>query len=147
MFDLYKLPSDFPGRDSAKGYRAVDGIECAIREDVSDSRFIPYIPLHAFQTLLLSKPAEIHVYFSDEKRSMQRLKDLSKELSKSDNSELVNDTTDGAPSKRIIAHFPRYSKSKCTAGPTIAEAIGLNVLMKKCAHFAAWIGALREALG
>ncbi len=58
MFDLYALPEDFPGKPAADRetdpYNKVEIIENAFCEDISDFRFIPYIQLHEFETLIFS---------------------------------------------------------------------------------------------
>lgn len=52
MFDLYGLPTDFPGYEDAKGesdpHRRVSALEQALGRDISDPRFIPYLQLHEF---------------------------------------------------------------------------------------------------
>ena len=60
MFDLYALPDDFPGYDEAgkqaNPYRQVQLLEDALAEDIGDLRFVPYIQLHEFETLVLADP-------------------------------------------------------------------------------------------
>jgi hypothetical protein len=58
--------------------------------------------------------------------------------------ELIDDGQDTAPSKRIAAQFPNYSKT--TVGPQMAELIGLENIRSKCPHFNAWLERL-EKLG
>ena len=60
--------------------------------------------------------------------------------------ELIDDGPDTAPSKRIIAEIPEYAKRKSSAGPIVAERIGLPALRAKCEHFGGWIDRL-ETLG
>ena len=69
MFDLYRLPSDFPGHENASRvadpHERIGILEDALREDVSDGRFIPYLQLHEFEALLLSDPRKLEVQFPD----------------------------------------------------------------------------------
>jgi hypothetical protein len=60
----------------------------------------------------------------------------------------VNDGENTAPSKRIIEVLPEteYAGLKATAGPDIAEYIGMATLRARCPHFSAWIGRLESAL-
>ena len=54
MFDLYGLPPDFPGYKTAANddpHRRVEALENALKSDIGDERFIPYIQLHEFETL------------------------------------------------------------------------------------------------
>ena len=60
MFDLYRLPNNFPSYETSSSiqnpYQRVRILEDALRTDLSDPRFIPYIQLHEFESLLLSDP-------------------------------------------------------------------------------------------
>ncbi len=58
--------------------------------------------------------------------------------------ELIDDGQHTAPSKRIIAEFPEYSKT--TVGSQMAERIGLQNIRSKCPHFKVWVERL-EKLG
>lgn len=57
MFDLFRLPSDFPGHDLATqptpSARA-NALQQAMFEDLGDSRLIPYIQVHEFEALILA---------------------------------------------------------------------------------------------
>jgi hypothetical protein len=57
--------------------------------------------------------------------------------------EMINDSPETAPSKRLI---DRSSYRKKTYGPAIAAHIGLESLREKCAGFGEWITRL-EGLG
>ncbi|MEW6284306.1 MAG: DUF4276 family protein, partial [Candidatus Eremiobacterota bacterium] len=37
---------------------------------------------------------------------------------------------------------PRYANDKRTAGPQVAQAIGLDVLRARCPHFGSWLTSL-----
>ena len=146
MFDLYGLPTDFPGYEDAAQtsdpYKRVRTLEDALSEDISDSRFIPYIQLHEFEALLLSDPQKLDSQFSDRSAEIQQLVEM---VSEFDSPELVNDGDDTAPSKRITDEMPEYEKMKASAGPIVAEKIGLPTLRLMCEHFGKWLGRL-EAL-
>ena len=58
--------------------------------------------------------------------------------------EHINDGKKTAPSKRIIDVLPAYEGRKASAGPDIAEWIGMSVLRKKCPHFDAWVNRLEN---
>ena len=49
------------------------------------------------------------------------------------------------PSKRIIKCIPEYKGRKSSAGPLIADKIGLHLIRKRCTHFDSWLKQL-EAL-
>jgi len=62
MIDLYKLDTNFPNYDNSKKvidkYKRVEFLEKAIKEDIGKEinthRFLPYIQLHEFESLLFS---------------------------------------------------------------------------------------------
>lgn len=143
MFDLYALPEDFPGYDEARrlanSYERVKLLECALSEDVSDHRFIPYIQLHEFEAILLSCPRELEVQFYDHGDEIQRLIEMASAF---DSSELIDDGRDTAPLKRIVGEIPEYGSRKASAGPVVVEKIGLPRLRSKCKHFGEWIDRL-----
>ncbi len=147
MFDLYGLPTDFPGhKDAAQisdPYRRVRTLEAALSKDISDTRFIPYFQLHEFEALLLSDPQKLDAQFFDRSAEIHRLVEI---VSTFDSPELVNDGNNTAPSKRIADEIPEYAGRKKAAGPIVAEKIGLPTLRRKCKHFGRWLGGL-ELLG
>lgn len=147
MFDLYGLPDDFPGFEAAAlqndPYQRVRALEDALADDISDQRFIPYIQLHEFEALLLSDPGKLESEFIG---SADGIESLASMVARFNSPELVKDSSDTAPSKRIIRAIPEYKGRKVSAGPIVAEKIGLPTLRLQCAHFAEWIDKL-ENLG
>ena len=147
MFDLYGLPSDFPGYQCAARmsdpYERVMTLENALGTDSGDWRLIPYLQLHEFEALILSKPAEIKSQFDDGHDGIGRLAEMASSFQ---SPELIDDGVATAPSKRIIREIPEYEGRKASAGPIIAGRIGLPTLRSKCVHFRAWIERL-EGLG
>ena len=143
MFDLYHLPTDFPGyKDAAQTsdpYRRIGTLEDALRGDIADLRFIPYLQLHEFEALLLSDPQKLDSQFPDRSTGIQQLVELASTF---DSPELVNNGDKTAPSKRIIDKIPEYERMKKSAGPIVAEKIGLSTLRSKCEHFGEWLEEL-----
>ncbi len=147
MFDLYRLPTNFPGYDTAAAqddpYQQVQTLEDALADDINDSRFVPYIQLHEFEALLLSDPGKLATQFDG---SADRIIRLETAVASFPSPEHVNDNRDTAPSKRIISAIPEYEGRKASAGPIVADKIGLPTMRSKCKHFAAWLSKL-ESLG
>ena len=147
MFDLYDLPPDFPGYEDAAlrndPYQRVEDLENALADDISDPRFIPYIQLHEFEALLLSDPGKLEAQFDGSADAIARLATMAARFP---SPEHINDSSTTAPSKRIIRALPEYEGRKASAGPIVAEKIGLPMMRSKCAHFAEWLGKL-ESLG
>ena len=143
MFDLYGLPTDFPGyEDAVKAsdpYDRVRALEQALEEDISDPRFIPYLQLHEFETLLLSDPQKLDSRFYDCSAEIAGLVRMASGFA---SPERINDGIGTAPSKRIAAVIPEYENVKPSAGPIVAQKIGLPVLRSKCEHFGEWIDKL-----
>lgn len=145
MFDLYGLPRDFPGYAEASkkpdASTRVAALETALREDIDDSRFIPYIQLHEFEALLLSDPNAFACRYPEHARQIERLVQL---CAKYDTPEHIDDGQHSAPSKRIGEEIPEYVRAKPTAGPIIAAKIGLEKIREKCPHFNDWLTKLER---
>lgn len=145
MFDLYALPFDFPGYDKAHRYtdpyRKVAAIESAFMEDIGDYRFIPYIQLHEFESLLLSLPSAFAVEYFEDQNGLNKLIELTKAFP---NPELIDGGVETAPSKRIIKIFPSYEYNKPLSGSLIAQEIGMQHLLSSCRHFAEWVKKLEK---
>lgn len=145
MFDLYGIPKNFPGISEVSSqvdpYVKIANLERAFGDDIAYHKFIPYIQLHEFEAVLLSEPMKIMEYFIEYREACERLDNL---VSGFDSPECINQSPYNAPSKRIIKEIPAYDKLKSTAGPLIAEAIGIDVIMRKCRHFSEWINKICE---
>ena len=144
MLDLYALPASFPGYESAsrlQPIQRVEALESALKEDIGDWRFIPYIQLHEFEALLLSDPQKLGAHFQLGDDAIRRLADIASRFS---SPELINDGSETAPSKRIIAEIPEYRGAKVSAGPIVANHIGLDALRASCRHFGDWLDKLER---
>ena len=146
MFDLYGLPTDFPGyADAAREsepYARVEILETALSKAIGDRRFVPYIQLHEFEALLFSDLEKLGTQFPERLAEIQRLVETA---TVPGSPELVNDGSTTAPSKRITAAIPEYASRKASAGPIVAAKIGLPVLQSRCWHFREWIERLAGA--
>ena len=143
MFDLYRLREDFPGYSAAAShndlYQRVQALEDALAQNIDDSRFIPYIQVHEFEALLLSDPQKFESHFYNYPDGITNLVDM---VSQFQSPEHVND--DNPPSKRIGQELLNYNSFKSSAGPIVAEQIGLSTIRSKCAHFADWLDRLES---
>ena len=142
MFDLYALPNDFPGyADAMKKtdkYERVRFLEEKMAADIGDCRFIPYIQLHEFEALIFADPQQLDWEYLEHDQAIARLTAMVADK----NPELINDTPETAPSKRILKEIPEYDK--VTAGVAVAEKIGLQPLRAKCKHFDEWVSLLEN---
>lgn len=147
MFDFYALPDDFPGYKDAlllqDPYEKVAKIEEAFAADIADPRFLPYIQLHEFETLLFVEPEKFGIEYIDETKKIAKLRAIADEFG---NPELINQGAETAPSKRIIKVFADYENNKPAIGSMVAHEIGVDMLRQTCRHFNEWLTKL-ERLG
>jgi hypothetical protein len=144
MIDLNGLPPEFPGkvgivRNPQDPRPYCEALEQAFGADIGDPRFVPYLQLHEYETLLYSDPDAFVVSFDDCAEAIAGLKQIAVQFG---DIERINDSELTAPSKRIIGLLDAYQGMKPTAGPDIAETIGLTLLRRHCCHFGNWIHRL-----
>lgn len=148
MFDLYALPDDFPAYEASKvfvePYRRVAALETAFSETINDRRFIPYIQLHEFEALLFCGIEHLEKHYPG---SEKRCRQLMHDLEEAGNPELINNSPDTAPSKRIIRAIEGnrkqyYNYNKPVTGKAITKIIGIDRLRAQCRHFDEWIEKL-----
>lgn len=148
MFDLYALPDDFPSYADASTiydpYVRVKALERSFAEVINDTRFIPYIQLHEFEALVFCGISYLpKLYPGCQKRCEQ----LTKDLQKAGNPELIDNSPETAPSKRIIKAIEgdrrtHYNYNKPSTGKAITKEVGIDNLRAKCPHFNEWIEKL-----
>lgn len=129
MFDYYGLSNDFPGLKSIPKldcYKQVEHVEAAFKEDINESRLIPYLQLHEFEGLLFSSPVTIACPFENEKTGKYR--QLVKALQNIRNSfrtpEEINNNPETSPHRRLEKLIPSYRK--VFYGVMIASKMGLE---------------------
>lgn len=140
MFDLYALPTSFPGiADTATlsaPARAL-AIQTAMAAELKDVRLKPFIMLHEFEALVfaclnqcsfLPKPA---------------LTSLTQQAAQYSTPEDINDKPTTAPSARIRTAFPPYQK--VVHGQQATTGAGVPHLKAQCPHFGAWVTQLENA--
>lgn len=150
MFDLYGLEKvrEFPGYPEARTLidpeAKVASLEAALERDIGFGRFIPYLQLHEFESLLLVDPTALKKMFIERAKAVE---DLAREISETGcPAEHIDDGEETRPSGRISKHIPAYADNKVVAGTDAAGAIGLDRLVTACPHFGAWVKRL-EKLG
>jgi len=146
MIDLYAFPKqgntiyDVDVANLQSGKAKVNLLEIKMEDRFDYRNFIPYVQLHEYEALLLSNPNALAVYYPDKTTEIEALK---AEIGNNQPEE-INETPQGAPSKRIIKYIPKYEKQKTSAGVATAEAIGLHQLREKCLHFNEWVTKLES---
>jgi hypothetical protein len=143
MLDLYAIPKDTPGwtpPGSASGPQRADAMLRAMREQMEDRRFLPYIQVYELETFLfvdLDALARQAPDIVDAKKLMEL-----KEDTKSLTPEEVNDSPMTAPSKRIEACARGFRKT--IHGLDAVKSIGLARLREGCPRFADWMTRLEQ---
>lgn len=140
MFDLYRLPADFPAHATGDP----DRIEAAIAAHIGEPRLIPYIQRHEFETLLYVDLSVLPAYFIGyESESQIAVTRLAKSVANED-PEDIDGGVNTAPSRRLIDHLPRYENRKSDVGPDAAAQIGLTALRQRCPRFHRWVSILES---
>ena len=140
LFDLYALPSDFPGKSDPAWVQQGNGrqkalfIESHMAQDLGQRNLIPNLLVHEFEALLFVQPSHFTEWANaDVAASLSMVR---RTMAPED----INEHPHTAPSKRILAVMPGYQKP--VHGPLIACDIGLDALRADCPHFDAWLSKL-----
>ena len=148
LVDYYGIGKDWLGREPSKhapdpeqkARILTEATSDAVREEVGTDaarRFIPYVSMFELEALYFSE-AEVLSRFlgigaEDVKRIVRRFGEPEK----------IDDSPNGAPSKRLAELQNRFRKT--TTGIEIAREIGIDRMRAACPLFGAWITRL-EAL-
>lgn len=144
LFDLYGLPSDFPGcKDPAypatgSGRHKARFLEAEVGRDIDQRNFIPNLLVHEFEALLFVG-LDAFRQWTDDDGMLEPLRAARRSTEPED----INHSPHTAPSKRILAAMNGYQKT--VHGPLIACDIGLDAIRRSCPHFSGWLSKL-EAL-
>jgi len=151
MFDLYALPEDFPGaiqsKSIADAYARVEHIENEFGSAIGSPNFIPYIQLHEFEALLFCDIEKLIIEYPKCHKEIERLKETLQ--SYNDNPELIDNSPETAPSKRIIKAIEgqkKYNYNKPISGSKVTKSIGMPTLETQCRHFKQWVERIKEIL-
>ncbi len=144
--DYYGIKGDWPGLEEAQSKsRPLDiatAINRATKEKVvelfgsqqADTRFIPFIAVHEFETLLFSDAAILADELQVKHSTVEAI------LTECGEPELINNSLQTAPSKRLESLYSRFKKT--STGIKIAEKIGIDTMRKKCPVFNEWLTTL-----
>ena len=139
MFDLYALPTDFPGNGmpaypaTAAGHQKALFLEAQLTQDIGQLNFRANLLVHEYEALLFTQPSVFAQWTED----ASVVNALFQAVASAGSPEDVNDSLQTAPSKRILAAMPSYQKT--FHGPLIACDIGLDAIRQACPHFHAWL--------
>ncbi|MCP1157003.1 DUF4276 family protein [Bacillus infantis] len=138
LIDYYALPENFPGQDTlpttSDGYAKVAHLETEFGQDISNTKFYPFIMLHEFETMIFCDIYSLSDFFSDKMASLHTLNSV---LTHFENPELINNSPETAPSKRILVQLEGYKKT--LHGPIAITNIGIDKIRQLCPHFNDWL--------
>lgn len=145
FIDLYGLSTDFPGHNTTRhlqAYNRVSEMERLLSQDLAFHKFIPYIQLHEYETLLFSNTKEMEDWLSLYNNIPNNCFTSIRDAMEDRNPELINEGIKTAPSKRILNICNSYDK--VNDGILILKEIGLKKLREECSHFNDWITKLEN---
>ncbi len=99
----------------------------------AERRFIPYMAIHEFESLLFSNSSVIA-----EELDIS-VDDVNSVLTECGEPEAINNSLHTAPSKRLDSWSRNGAFPKITTGITIAKAIGITTIREQCPLFNKWI--------
>ncbi len=147
MFDYFKIDSGWPGySDVQPGDSAMEKagklenktlleIKKSFPRHNIEKRFIPFIQIHEFESLLFSDPSILAGKIGIKPIAIE---DILRECGEP---EEINDYPVTAPSKRI-EKLCRKKYRKVAMGKSIAESIGVQTMRRKCPHFDKWLNSI-----
>ena len=138
LIDLYALPEGFPGHRQAmeKGFaggKKAALIEQTWRAEIGHVNFFPYIQVHEFEALILTRPSILTDFYPEYASGIDQLRE---ECAPFATPEDINGTKVTSPSHRILAHVPTYQKID---GFRHLQDIGVAELKAHCPRFKAWL--------
>jgi hypothetical protein len=138
LIELYGLPRSFPGHEAALAQGANGRVKAAIieeawRVDLGRPNFLPYIQVHEFEALILSRPSVLAEFYPEHAAGIERLR---VECAAFRTPEDINETKATSPSHRILACVPTYQKID---GFRHLQDIGVPDLKAHCPGFKAWL--------
>ncbi len=120
-----------------------DYLEESMKQCVDESlrhRFLPYIQLHEFESLLFSNVEAFQRVIPRE--DLVGLEELQQVSERFDNPELINNSKTTSPSHRMHRIIKGYNK--IVYGNYLAEDIGLPTIRQRCPRFNRWITTLQQ---
>ncbi len=110
-------------------------LEKGMFQDIDNAiNFIPYIQLHEFEALVFSDYNAFEQLYDEQDANLAELKKICEEYF---NPEDINDSTQTAPSKRLLKNINRYNKIE--SGLDLLKLISLEKVRNKCPRFNNWI--------
>ncbi len=135
IYDYYGLHDSF--REHFDGSETtldnkITSIRNRLESEINSPKFSFVLQVHEFEALMFSQPEKIAEQFD----KPHITKELNKILTNfNNNPELINNSSDTSPSRRIISFFPQYEFGKTTDGISIVTNIGIPKIRQMCSYF------------
>lgn len=139
FYDYYGLKECFIPEEAhtlADPYQKVFNIEKKMQQEVNNSKFLPYIQLHEFEAFLFID-AELTCKNLASCKKDKVIQIINNAKQNFQNPELINNSEQTAPSKRLLSVYPSYQKTY--DGPKVCEELGIQKIIDACPHFKEWI--------
>lgn len=136
LYDLYHLPTDFPGYDTrppGSGHLKAKHLEQAFEQDIRSPRFRAQLQVYEFEAFLFVNPERTAALFPESDQS-NKIREIRETFSTPED---INDGPNTAPAKRIKALYPKYDKE--LYGTLAVLEVGLDELRAECPHFRIWL--------
>jgi hypothetical protein len=145
LIDLYGLPQNFPGHEEAisqhlAGAEKAARIEEAWKADIGRSNFSPYLQLHEFEALILTRPTVLKDFYPEHAAGIEQLR---ADCAPFHTPEEINERKALSPSHRILDYVPTYRKID---GFRHLQEIGMAELKAHCPRFKAWVERCETSL-
>lgn len=138
FYDYYGLNKDFfPESICRDTYKNIELIEQKMASHINNGKFIPYVQLHEFETFLFVESSiTINNLMDCRKDAVSKV--IHSALKQANNNpELINNSPETAPSKRILKVYSSYQK--ITDGTNVCKDLGIQKIREHCPHFNDWL--------
>ena len=120
-------------------------LEQGMKESIEEKinfRFIPYIQLHEFESLLFS---DMDIFYKQIPSEFLAKPEILKRMFRDcDDPEMINNNKDTSPSHRLERIIHGYNK--VLDGTFLAKIIGLPKIREKCPRFNCWLNIIESHL-
>ena len=149
--DYYGIRNDWPGIEAARLLKVpaqiaevvnkatMEAVQSLFMETNPVRRFIPFIAVHEFETLLFSDAGILAAELGVKRAKVDAI------LKECGEPEKINNSNETAPSKRLEDLNDRFKKT--STGIAIARAVGLSKMRAACPLFDAWMTTLESLRG
>jgi len=141
LVDFYAYPRNAPGMNCCdrphQPRKCTDLRIAAMADAIGDPRFVPHVVLHEFETWVIAAALGTSQVLGDGSVA-RRLQAEARSVD--DDVELLNDSRQTAPSKRVLKCWPDYDK--VIDGIEVIREGGLAAVMERCPGLSGWVDQL-----